>query len=136
MFFVVASYGWRLKLLAPGWVPEMNASWMAPGTSAGNTAPFATTATRLPMRAAGGLTGVTRCPARSIDRRWRARRAPIQPSVDELRGQCDALVPAGGATMPRDLKVRGRELAGIHFAMDYLGSRIACARAMPFLTPI
>ena len=41
-------------------------------------------------------------------------------SVRELRAQCDALVLAGGATAPRDLKVPGRELAGIHFAMDYL----------------
>ena len=41
-------------------------------------------------------------------------------SVHELRGQFDALVLAGGATAPRDLKVPGRELAGIHFAMAYL----------------
>ena len=41
-------------------------------------------------------------------------------SVHELRSRFDALVLAGGATAPRDLKVPGRELAGIHFAMDYL----------------
>ena len=27
---------------------------------------------------------------------------------------------AGGAEMPRDLEVEGRELDGIHFAMDFL----------------
>ena len=38
----------------------------------------------------------------------------------ELRTQHDAVLLAGGAGWPRDLKVPGRELAGIHFAMDYL----------------
>ena len=32
----------------------------------------------------------------------------------------DAIVLCGGATKPRDLQVPGRELKGIHFAMDYL----------------
>ena len=40
--------------------------------------------------------------------------------VDELRRAFDAVVLTGGATSPRDLPVPGRELAGIHFAMDYL----------------
>jgi glutamate synthase (NADPH/NADH) small chain len=40
--------------------------------------------------------------------------------VAELRSQFDAVVLAGGATAPRDLKVPGRELGGIHFAMEYL----------------
>ena len=40
--------------------------------------------------------------------------------VDELRSQFDAVVLAGGATAPRDLTLPGRELAGIHFAMEYL----------------
>jgi glutamate synthase (NADPH/NADH) small chain len=38
----------------------------------------------------------------------------------ELRSEFDALVLAGGATQPRDLPVPGRELSGIHFAMEYL----------------
>jgi glutamate synthase (NADPH) small chain len=41
-------------------------------------------------------------------------------SVEELRTNFDALVLAGGATQARDLPVPGRELDGIHFAMDYL----------------
>jgi glutamate synthase (NADPH) small chain len=38
----------------------------------------------------------------------------------ELQREFDALVLACGAGHPRDLPVPGRELAGIHFAMDYL----------------
>ncbi|MQA28717.1 MAG: glutamate synthase small subunit [Luteitalea sp.] len=40
--------------------------------------------------------------------------------VEELRAQFDAIVLAGGSTRPRDLPVPGRELSGIHFAMEYL----------------
>jgi glutamate synthase (NADPH/NADH) small chain len=39
---------------------------------------------------------------------------------DELRARHDAVVLAVGSTIPRDLPVPGRELHGIHFAMDYL----------------
>src|SRR5438093_11921422 len=41
-------------------------------------------------------------------------------SVDELRGHFDALLLTGGAEWSRDLKVPGRALKGIHFAMDFL----------------
>src|SRR5579862_7413683 len=40
--------------------------------------------------------------------------------VEDLRKEFDAIVLAGGAGQPRDLPVPGRELQGIHFAMDYL----------------
>jgi glutamate synthase (NADPH/NADH) small chain len=40
--------------------------------------------------------------------------------VEDLRRDFDAIVLCGGSTKPRDLGVPGRELAGIHFAMDYL----------------
>jgi glutamate synthase (NADPH/NADH) small chain len=40
--------------------------------------------------------------------------------ADDLVSDFDAVVLAGGATQPRDLRVPGRELGGIHFAMDYL----------------
>ena len=40
--------------------------------------------------------------------------------VEELRREFDAIVLAGGSTRPRDLPVPGRELEGIHFAMDFL----------------
>jgi glutamate synthase (NADPH/NADH) small chain len=38
----------------------------------------------------------------------------------ELLQQLDAVVLAGGAELPRDLPVPGRDLEGIHFAMDFL----------------
>ena len=44
----------------------------------------------------------------------------VNVSVEELRANFDAVVLAGGATQARDLPVPGRELDGIHFAMDYL----------------
>ena len=37
-----------------------------------------------------------------------------------LREQFDAVVLCGGATAPRDLPIPGRDLRGIHFAVDYL----------------
>jgi glutamate synthase (NADPH/NADH) small chain len=40
--------------------------------------------------------------------------------AQDLTRDFDAVVLAGGATVPRDLPLPGRELAGIHFAMDYL----------------
>jgi glutamate synthase (NADPH/NADH) small chain len=40
--------------------------------------------------------------------------------VEELRRRFDAILLAGGSEKPRDLKVPGRELKGIHFAMEFL----------------
>ena len=40
--------------------------------------------------------------------------------VETLRAEFDAIVLCGGAGWPRDLQVPGRELGGIHFAVDYL----------------
>src|SRR5207248_5792751 len=42
---------------------------------------------------------------------------------DELMEQFDAVVLSIGSTVPRDLPVPGRELDGIHFAMEYLELR-------------
>ena len=44
----------------------------------------------------------------------------VNLDVAELREKNDALVLAAGATKPRDLPIPGRELVGIHFAMDFL----------------
>jgi len=41
-------------------------------------------------------------------------------SAADLLQEFDAVVLAGGAEQPRDLPVPGRELKGIHFAMDFL----------------
>ncbi|KAH7299672.1 hypothetical protein KP509_24G023300 [Ceratopteris richardii] len=43
-----------------------------------------------------------------------------QYSIDKLRKENDALLLACGATRPRDLNVQGKELKGIHFAMEFL----------------
>ncbi len=44
-------------------------------------------------------------------------------TVRELRERFDAVVLATGSRVPRDLPVPGRQLPGIHFAMDYLYQR-------------
>ncbi|HEV8613395.1 MAG TPA: glutamate synthase subunit beta [Gemmatimonadales bacterium] len=44
----------------------------------------------------------------------------VNVPAEELRSDFDAMVLAGGACHPRDLPISGRELKGIHFAMDYL----------------
>ena len=41
-------------------------------------------------------------------------------TIDQLKSEFDAVVLAGGAEKPRDLPIPGRDLAGIHFAMDFL----------------
>jgi glutamate synthase (NADPH/NADH) small chain len=51
-------------------------------------------------------------------------RAGVNIGVDitweDLRSRYDAVLIATGATKPRDLSIPGRELDGVHFAMDYL----------------
>jgi len=44
-------------------------------------------------------------------------------SPDQLVDEYDAVILAGGAEWPRDLPVPGRELDGVHFAMDFLPSQ-------------
>jgi len=44
----------------------------------------------------------------------------VNTSINELLREFHAIVLAGGATIPRDLPVSGRELKGIHFAMEFL----------------
>ena len=41
-------------------------------------------------------------------------------SPEELQAEFDAIVISGGSETPRDLPVPGRELQGVHFAMDFL----------------
>jgi glutamate synthase (NADPH/NADH) small chain len=40
--------------------------------------------------------------------------------TERLLKEFDAVVLCGGATVPRDLPVEGRKLAGVHFAMEFL----------------
>jgi len=66
-----------------------------------------------------------------IDRRMEQMRAEgvtfktgchvgVNLSVEELRRDFHAILLAGGAEAPRDLNIPGRELKGIHFAMEFL----------------
>jgi glutamate synthase (NADPH/NADH) small chain len=41
-------------------------------------------------------------------------------SAEQLRTDFDAVVLCAGATQPRDLPVEGRNLKGVHFAMEFL----------------
>ena len=41
-------------------------------------------------------------------------------SAQEMNSKYDAVILCGGATSPRDLKIEGRELDGIEFAVDFL----------------
>jgi glutamate synthase (NADPH/NADH) small chain len=44
----------------------------------------------------------------------------VNVATTELRDNFDAILLCGGATQPRDLNIPGRELKGVHFAMDFL----------------
>ncbi|MCX6023093.1 MAG: glutamate synthase subunit beta [Chloroflexi bacterium] len=47
---------------------------------------------------------------------WAGRDIP----TEQLKAEFDAICLTGGSTVPRDLPVPGRELKGVHFAMDFL----------------
>jgi glutamate synthase (NADPH/NADH) small chain len=44
----------------------------------------------------------------------------VNVPVEGLTGHYDAILLCGGAEQPRDLKIPGRELKGIHYAMEFL----------------
>ena len=44
----------------------------------------------------------------------------VNVPVEALTGHYDAILLAGGSEQPRDLNIPGRELKGIHFAMEFL----------------
>jgi glutamate synthase (NADPH/NADH) small chain len=44
----------------------------------------------------------------------------VNVSVESLRQEYDAILLCGGSEQPRDLKIPGRELKGVHFAMEFL----------------
>ena len=44
----------------------------------------------------------------------------VNVPADKLLKDHDAVVLTGGSEKPRDLPISGRELKGIHFAMDFL----------------
>ncbi|MFT7033663.1 MAG: glutamate synthase (NADPH/NADH) small chain [Cyclobacteriaceae bacterium] len=47
----------------------------------------------------------------------------VDIKADELLREYDATVLCGGSTVPRDLPIPGRELKGVHFAMEFLGQQ-------------
>jgi glutamate synthase (NADPH/NADH) small chain len=47
----------------------------------------------------------------------------VDVKIDDLVADYDAVALAGGAEKPRDLPIPGRELDGIHFAMDFLSQQ-------------
>lgn len=53
----------------------------------------------------------------------------IDITASDLRQEHDAVVLATGSRVPRDLGIPGRELSGVHFAMDYLYERARHAAA-------
>ena len=54
-------------------------------------------------------------------------------SAKDMVKKFDALCLTGGSTKPRDLSVPGRELSGIHFAMEYLAqqNRVLAGQKIP-----
>ncbi|MEA4889400.1 MAG: glutamate synthase subunit beta [Clostridiaceae bacterium] len=63
---------------------------------------------RIDLLAAEGISFITRCEiGKDI-------------LLSQLQKDFDAVVLCGGATKPRDLKVPGRNLHGVHFAVDFL----------------
>ena len=44
----------------------------------------------------------------------------VKPTLADLQGEYDAVLLSGGSEEPRDLPVEGRDLAGAHFAMEFL----------------
>jgi glutamate synthase (NADPH/NADH) small chain len=63
---------------------------------------------RVKVMAAEGVKFITNC------------EVGVNYPADSLMKDFNAVVLAGGATKPRDLPAPGRELKGIHFAMDFL----------------
>ncbi len=47
----------------------------------------------------------------------------VDISSKDLMEGFDAIVLCGGSTIPRDLSIKGRELEGVHFAMDFLSQQ-------------
>ena len=53
-------------------------------------------------------------------------------SISDLLREFHAIVLAGGSTIPRNLNIPGRELKGVHFAMDFLKQQNKRVANIPF----
>ena len=61
----------------------------------------------------------------------------VNVNINDILRQFDAVVLAGGSTTPRDLPIPGRELNGVHFAMNFLkqnNKRVSSSQP-PFYSP-
>ena len=56
----------------------------------------------------------------------------VDISVKELKNEFNAVLLATGATVPRDLNITGRNLNGIHFAMEFLTQQNKRVSTIPF----
>ncbi|MGZ3845753.1 MAG: glutamate synthase subunit beta [Flavisolibacter sp.] len=56
----------------------------------------------------------------------------VDVNMHDLVREYHAIVLAGGSTIPRDLKIPGRELKGVHFAMDFLKQQNKRVSNRPF----
>jgi glutamate synthase (NADPH/NADH) small chain len=84
---------------------------------------------RVDLLAAEGVTFVSNCEvgkdvqlSQIADCRFKieAASANLQSAICNLQSEFDALVLCGGATQARDLPIEGRNLKGIHYAMEFL----------------
>ncbi|RAI98684.1 glutamate synthase (NADPH/NADH) small chain [Chitinophaga skermanii] len=57
----------------------------------------------------------------------------VNISVNDILREYNAVVLAGGSTIPRDLPIPGRELKGVHFAMDFLKQQNKRVSDLPVL---
>ena len=56
----------------------------------------------------------------------------IDVTSEELINEYDAVCLSGGSTIPRDLPIEGRNLNGIHFAMDFLSQQNKKLKGLTF----
>jgi glutamate synthase (NADPH/NADH) small chain len=63
-------------------------------------------------------------------------RVGVDLPADRLRADFDAVLLTLGAEQPRELPVPGRELAGVHVAMDFLRAQNEAVAGEPVSTPI
>jgi len=57
----------------------------------------------------------------------------VNVNVNDLLREYQAIVLSGGANVPRDLNIKGRELNGVHFAMDFLTQQNRKVSNLPVL---
>ncbi|UJF19654.1 glutamate synthase subunit beta [Vibrio sp. SS-MA-C1-2] len=58
----------------------------------------------------------------------------VNINARQLRQDFDVILLTGGSTVPRDLPIKGRELNGVHFAMEFLGQNNRRANDMDLKT--